>query len=384
MIRNLQDKAGVRMVIYQETNEASDRDKQLRITGPPDKVDYAKQLINELLHEKEMESGRMRNSRGMNEYGSNSGSGSGSGSRMTFFEYPVSPQLIGLVIGKGGESIRKIQADSGCKVQFDTAKLDAQGNKICQFTGTQESINKAVEMVKEIIDTITCGQGSIDEIRLIVPPTRTGSVIGRGGETIRALKQQCGCNIELDKSYHAENDSKCFILRGPPDRIAYAQQLITDKVGGNVTVHSSTLQKNANYNDGQYGGYSQPYPNQMGQSPSSSTSSAQPYGYYQQPADGNNSSVQEQYAMWAAYYAQYYNQAQQAQTTSANGDSAASQDAAGGESTFHQWIEYYKAYGMTKEAEDMEQKLKEYRHSMKINNGVKDDNKKSNQNSKSD
>lgn len=157
------------MVIYQETNEASDRDKQLRVTGPPDKVDYAKQLVNDLLIEKDLELTKMRNDRGgggdrgmrnnmsggMNEYGSSS--------RITYFEYPVSPQLIGLVIGKGGDTIRKIQADSGCKVQFDTAKLDAQGNKICQFTGSQESVNKAVELVKEIIDTITgggqvCGQ----------------------------------------------------------------------------------------------------------------------------------------------------------------------------------------------------------------------------------
>lgn len=67
--------------------------------------------------------------------------------------------------------------------------------------------------------------------------------------------------------------------------------------------------------------------------------------------------------MWAAYYAQYYNQAQQTPTTSANGDSTASKDVAGDENSFIQWIDYYKAYGMTKEAEDMEERLKEYRNS---------------------
>lgn len=147
------------MVVFQETSEAGDREKQLRITGPPDKVDYAKQLVHDLLAEKELESQKMKNGpRGMggmnaalNEYGS---------SRLTFFEYPVSPQLIGLVIGKGGDTIRKIQADSGCKVQFDTVKVDNQGNKICQFTGSQEAVNKAVDMVKEIIDAASGGGGS--------------------------------------------------------------------------------------------------------------------------------------------------------------------------------------------------------------------------------
>jgi len=84
---------------------------------------------------------------------------------------------------------------------------------------------------------------------------------------------------------------------------------------------------------------------------------------------GNNAVAQEQYAaMWAAYYAQYYNQAPQSQAESANGgDSTFSQDQQSSEeSSFHQWIEYYKAYGMTKEMEMMEERLKEYRNSKKV------------------
>ena len=83
----------------------------------------------------------------------------------------------------------------------------------------------------------------MEEIRLAVPASRTGTVIGRGGETIRQLKQQSGCNIELDKNFHNENDEKCFILRGPADKISYAQQLVTDKVGDQVTVISNTMQQ---------------------------------------------------------------------------------------------------------------------------------------------
>ena len=90
-------------------------------------------------------------------------------------------------------------------------------------------------------------KGSVEEIRLIVPTSRTGTVIGRGGETIRNLKQQSGCNIELDKNYQTDNDEKCFILRGPADKITYAQQLVTDKVGGHATVISNTLQNNPLY-----------------------------------------------------------------------------------------------------------------------------------------
>ena len=265
-IRGLQEKAGVKMVIFQESAQANTEEKQLRITGPPDRVDYAKKLVEDMLNERD-DSSRMRRdnfgggpgggggggggggwdrdrgfndnrtsdrgSRNLNEYGS--------GSRLSFQELPVSPNVIGMVIGKGGENIRKIQAETGCKVQFDTTKLDAQGNKICQFTGTQEEISKAIAMVKELIDNIGGGAGQ-EEVRLIVPAARTGSVIGRGGENIRQLKQQSGCNIELDKNFQNENDERCFIIRGSADKVAYAQQLVTDKVGRQeARVLSSTI-----------------------------------------------------------------------------------------------------------------------------------------------
>lgn len=140
------------MVIFQESSEAGERDKQLRISGIPDKVDHAKQMVNDLLVEKELEQANRSKTNfisPLNDYGS---------TRITYHEYPVSPQLIGLVIGKGGETIRKIQADSGCKVQFDTSKVDTHGNKICQFTGTPDCVNRALDMVKEIIETVTGGQ----------------------------------------------------------------------------------------------------------------------------------------------------------------------------------------------------------------------------------
>lgn len=71
--------------------------------------------------------------------------------------------------------------------------------------------------------------------------------------------------------------------------------------------------------------------------------------------------------MWAQYYAQYAAYSQQTATpsttsvasgTTTNGTSTSSQQ--DGEAIYKQWIDYYKACNMTKEAEDMEKKLKEY------------------------
>ena len=80
---------------------------------------------------------------------------------------------------------------------------------------------------------------------------------------------------------------------------------------------------------------------------------------------------QDNYAAWAAYYAQYYAQAQQAQSAPTPGHSASNgahesapppaadpSQTGNQEQLYKQWAEYYRAYGMIKEAEQIEQMLK--------------------------
>ena len=94
------------------------------------------------------------------------------------------------------------------------------------------------------------------------------------------------------------------------------------------------------------------------------------------PLGANKGSAQDQYAMWAAYYAQYAQYAQpQAAVNGAQipGQEQAQQNMNGGqydENVYKQWIEYYKAYGMTNEAEQMEKSLRDYKNSKKVGFGV--------------
>lgn len=273
MIRNLQERAGVKMTVFQQTSEASDSAKQLRIVGSPDKVDYAKELVNDLLTEKELESLKIRTNKpmggggpmGMGGGGPMGGGPMGGGggpneygsSRPGTQEIPVPAQFVGLVIGKGGESIKRIQAETGCKVQFDTSKTDDKGNTVCQISGPMDCQRRAEDLIKEIIENATNHKKNKmrdgEEVRMSVPANRTGAVIGRGGETIRQIKQQCGCDIELDKNAKVgPGDDKTFIIRGPSERIPYAQQLINEKVYGTGT------NENENAYGAQSGDYSWP------------------------------------------------------------------------------------------------------------------------------
>jgi far upstream element-binding protein len=224
------------MTVIQQSSEVTDGQKQLRIVGEPSKVDYAEQLVNDMLNDKEPDGANRFKVRQPSEYGPG----------MHTMELPVSPQYIGLVIGKGGESIKRIAQETGAKLQVDTTKSDHSGNKICQISSmNMASVNMAADMVKQILENAANGRpsgggggnqyGQQDEVRIQVPPNKTGLVIGKGGETVKGLKQQAGCNIELDK-----NSKGVFVIRGAPDRIAYAQQLISEKIQSPITVLSSS------------------------------------------------------------------------------------------------------------------------------------------------
>lgn len=72
-------------------------------------------------------------------------------------------------------------------------------------------------------------------------------------------------------------------------------------------------------------------------------------------SSGDNSS-------WDAYYAQYFSQLAAAggvgNSANANGANQGDSTGAGGQDYTQQWIEYYRAYGMHKEADQIEQMAK--------------------------
>lgn len=54
-----------------------------------------------------------------------------------------------------------------------------------------------------------------------------------GGETIKSISQQSGARIELQRNPppNADPNMKMFTIRGTPQQIDYARQLIEEKIG---------------------------------------------------------------------------------------------------------------------------------------------------------
>ncbi|CAG9853562.1 unnamed protein product [Phyllotreta striolata] len=151
-IKQLQEKSGAKMVVIQE-GPNQEHEKPLVISGDPQKVEYAKQLVYDLIAEKEMKNFNRAGGRGRNQ-GSNDGYsdfGGGGGDQM---EVLVPRPAVGVVIGKGGDMIKKIQAETGAKVQFQQARDEGPGDRRCFLSGNPKQVEMARQRIDELIDSV--------------------------------------------------------------------------------------------------------------------------------------------------------------------------------------------------------------------------------------
>ncbi|KAJ8357377.1 hypothetical protein SKAU_G00201710 [Synaphobranchus kaupii] len=145
-------------------------------------------------------------------------------------EVPVPRFAVGIVIGRNGEMIKKIQNDTGVRIQF---KPDdgTTPERIAQIMGPPGPLGR--------------GQGNwnmgppggLPEFVFTVPAMKTGLIIGKGGETIKSISQQSGARIELQRNPPpgADPSLKIFTIRGSHQQIDYARQLVEEKIGGPVS-----------------------------------------------------------------------------------------------------------------------------------------------------
>uniref|UniRef100_A0A8C5GKT4 K Homology domain-containing protein n=1 Tax=Gouania willdenowi TaxID=441366 RepID=A0A8C5GKT4_GOUWI len=243
-IKSLQERAGVKMVMIQDGPQNTGADKPLRISGDPFKVQQAKEMVMELIREQ-----GFREQRG--EYGSRVGGGDS-------LDVPVPRFAVGIVIGRSGEMIKKIQSDTGVRIQFKPDDGSAP-DRIAQIMGPPDQAQHAAEIISDLLRSVQSGgppghgggrgrgrgqgnwnmgpPGGLQEFSFTVPTMKTGLIIGKGGETIKGISQQSGARIELQRNPPPNSDPnlKMFTIRGSPQQIDYARQLVEEKIGGPVT-----------------------------------------------------------------------------------------------------------------------------------------------------
>uniref|UniRef100_A0A3P9LD41 Far upstream element (FUSE) binding protein 3 n=1 Tax=Oryzias latipes TaxID=8090 RepID=A0A3P9LD41_ORYLA len=237
-IKQLQERTGVQMMMIQDDPMPTGADKPLRITGDPLKVQQARELVVKLIRDKDQGDFRA----GRAEFGSKMGG--------TSLDVVVPRFAVGIIIGRNGEMIKKIQNDAGVRIQF---KQDdgISPDRVAQVMGQPEHCHHAVHLINELVQTAqerdgygvmgrrgrvdcnTGGAGGLQEVTYAVPADKCGLVIGKGGETIKNIKEQSRAHVELQRNPPPSTDPnvRIFSIRGTPQQLEKARQLIDERIG---------------------------------------------------------------------------------------------------------------------------------------------------------
>uniref|UniRef100_A0AAQ5ZNH8 K Homology domain-containing protein n=1 Tax=Amphiprion ocellaris TaxID=80972 RepID=A0AAQ5ZNH8_AMPOC len=379
-IKQLQERAGVKMILIQDASQGPNVDKPLRIIGDPYKVQQAQEMVQEILRERDHGGFSDRN-----EFGSRMGGG---------MDIPVPRHSVGVVIGRNGEMIKKIQNDAGVRIQFK--QDDGTGpDKVAHISGPPDRCEHAAQIINDLLQSIRGppgppgmpagnrgrggGQGGWGppggEMTFSIPAHKCGLVIGRGGENVKSINQQTGAFVEISRQPPPNGDPnfKLFIIQGSPQQIDHAKQLIEEKIevlgplcpvgpgpGGPGPAGPMGPYNPNPYNPGPPGAPGPPQGGPPGPHQYNPQGWSNTYQQWQPqpPHDPSKAAANDPNAAWAAYYAQYYQQpsgavpaqypANPAGGAQTSGDQSQPAQTPGGQPDYTKaWEEYYKKMGET-------------------------------------
>ena len=166
----------------------------------------------------------------------------------------VKSSLVGLIIGRAGENLRRVESESGARVQFLQTKDPHATERQCTITGPPRSRETAKTAIFSIIEengganvmqdkgAYTAGmpgrakvnlpalRDGEDSTQVMVPDKTVGLIIGRGGETIKDLQERSGCHVNILGETKSINGLRPINLIGSVQAVGVAKDLILEIV----------------------------------------------------------------------------------------------------------------------------------------------------------
>lgn len=111
-------------------------------------------------------------------------------------------RLVGAILGKEGQTIKQTGSTSGCKISV--TKKDSNGERRIVIIGKYPHCKAAHSALQEQLEaaaesSATGEDVSTTRITYFVRGSAAGAVIGKGGNTLRQVREQTGTKIQLDR-----------------------------------------------------------------------------------------------------------------------------------------------------------------------------------------
>ncbi|XP_045494535.1 poly(rC)-binding protein 3 isoform X4 [Colias croceus] len=131
---------------------------------------------------------------------------------------------VGSIIGKKGEIVKRFREESGAKINISDGSCP---ERIVTVTGTTSAIFKAFTLIckkfEEWCSQFNEGGGGGSRapitLRLIVPASQCGSLIGKGGSKIKEIRDVTGANIQVASEMLPNSTERAVTISGTCDAI---------------------------------------------------------------------------------------------------------------------------------------------------------------------
>ncbi|KAM9396725.1 poly(rC)-binding protein 3-like isoform X11 [Oncorhynchus nerka] len=131
---------------------------------------------------------------------------------------------VGSIIGKKGETVKKMREESGARINI------SEGNcpeRIVTITGPTDAIFKAFAMIaykfeEDIINSMSNSPATSKPpvtLRLVVPASQCGSLIGKGGSKIKEMRESTGAQVQVAGDMLPNSTERAVTISGAPEAI---------------------------------------------------------------------------------------------------------------------------------------------------------------------
>ncbi|XP_016394722.1 poly(rC)-binding protein 3 isoform X7 [Sinocyclocheilus rhinocerous] len=131
---------------------------------------------------------------------------------------------VGSIIGKKGETVKKMREESGARINI------SEGNcpeRIVTITGPTDAIFKAFAMIaykfeEDIINSMSNSPATSKPpvtLRLVVPASQCGSLIGKGGSKIKEMRESTGAQVQVAGDMLPNSTERAVTISGTPEAI---------------------------------------------------------------------------------------------------------------------------------------------------------------------
>ncbi|GFQ00642.1 far upstream element-binding protein 3 [Phtheirospermum japonicum] len=147
-IRSLQDNSGAKIQIMRDADaDPRSTTRPLELVGTLEDINKAEKLIKGVIAEADAGGSPSLIARGFN------AGLAASGGEQVEIQVPI--EKVGLIIGKGGETIRNLQTRSGARIQLiqpNPSDGEQSKERIVRITGSKKQIETAREMIKDVMN----------------------------------------------------------------------------------------------------------------------------------------------------------------------------------------------------------------------------------------